>query len=90
MRRGRDHCGQATDVAPPPLGDRRLAQKAEEILGAEGTEENFSFRCTGIQGVADDRQLVTVSPSPQGDRHALGGEIARGTGPISKNQNEAL
>ena len=53
---------------------RHLAQKAEEILGAEGTEEKFPL---GYRG-RGDCHLVSVSPPLPGDRRVLGGGDCKG------------
>ena len=48
---------------PPPWGgDRHLAQKAQETLGAE---ENFCLGYTGT-GIGGGRHLVTAPPPPWG------------------------
>ena len=50
---------------PPHGGDRHLAQKAEETLGAKGAENFFSVGYTGT-GVQGDRHLVTAPPPLMG------------------------
>ena len=67
---------------PPPMGgDHHLAQKAQEIPGAEGAEENFSLGYTGT-GVGGDRHLVTAPPPPPwGDQPDIrGGGDSKGAG----------
>ena len=48
-----------------------LAQKAWEILGTEGAEENFSLGYTRT-GVGGDRHLVTVPRGLGGGASSLG------------------
>ena len=64
---------------PPPPGDRHLAQKAQEIPGAEGAEESFSLGYTRNGGREDPcnlpppptRETVTWRPSPPPTRETI-------------------
>ena len=65
-----------TPCNPPPMrGDRHLAQKAQETLGAE---ENISPGYTGTGVGGGDRHLVTPPPPRGGTGLTLGGGDYKG------------
>ena len=70
---------------PPHPGDRHLAQKAQEMPGAERAEEKMFFRLywNGGGGRPSLGQLLGDRPPPpphSGDRRALGGGDFKGAG----------